>query len=183
MPRIVQEFGDELIDVLRQGGVAVLRTDTLYGIVCLADSEQAVAHIYNLKHRADTKSPILLIADQSQLYDKPIDSIAETLSITWPGPYSIILPSERAPSWVTRHNDSVAYRVPALDNLRYLLKQTGPLIAPSANTEGNPPATTIEEAIDYFGDHVDIYVDGGEVTDTKPSSLLRFSGNHFERLR
>lgn len=183
MPRVVRGFTDDLVSVLQNGGVAVLRTDTLYGVVCLADSEQAVNRVYQLKHRNEAKSPIVLIADQSQLYERPSDTMQPALDMMWPGPYSIIMPAPDAPHWIVRDNQSVAYRVPAHDDLRYLLRQTGPLIAPSANLEGDPPALTIQQAVDYFGDAVDIYVDGGKVTNTRPSTLLRLNGNKFDKLR
>lgn len=183
MPRIARGFTEDLVSVLQTGGVAVLRTDTLYGLVCQADNEQAVDRIYKLKRRDEAKSPIVLIADQSQLYTPPTASMQPALDMMWPGPYSIIMPAPDAPRWIIRDNQSVAFRVPAHDDLRYLLRLTGPLIAPSANFEGDPPALTIEQAIAYFGDTVDIYADGGEVTDTKPSTLLRFADNRFEKLR
>ncbi len=183
MPRVISEFSDDLVATLQAGGVAVLRTDTLYGILCRADDERAVSRVYQLKHRNEAKSPIVLIADQSQLYDQPTDDLRPALDMMWPGPYSIILPGDNAPQWITRDNGSVAYRMPAHDELRYLVRHTGPLIAPSANLEGEPPALTVQQAIDYFGDAVDIYVDGGEVTDTRPSTLLRFDGNKFDKLR
>lgn len=183
MPRIITSFSDDLVATLQTGGVAVIRTDTLYGILCLASNKQAVTRVYSLKQRNESKSPIVLISDQSQLYDLPNESLAPALDMMWPGPYSIILPSMLAPSWITRENGSVAYRVPAHDDLRYLIKQTGPLIAPSANLEGRPPALTVQQAVDYFGDKVDIYVDGGQVVDTRASTLLRFTGNKFEKLR
>lgn len=183
MPRIVRGFTDDLVSVLQNGGVAVLRTDTIYGIVCRADNEQVVNRVYKLKHRNEAKSPIVLIADQSQLYERPTDAMQPALDMMWPGPYSIIMPAPHAPHWIVRNNQSVAYRIPAHDDLRYLVRQTGPLIAPSANLEANPPALTVEQAVAYFGEAVDIYVDSGEVTDTKPSTLLRFAGNRFEKLR
>lgn len=183
MPRITRGFTEDLVSVLQNGGVAILRTDTLYGIVCRADNEQAVNRIYELKHRDEAKSPIVLIADQSQLYTPPTDIMQPALDMMWPGPYSIIMPAPSAPRWIIRGNQSVAYRIPAHDDLRYLLRQTGPLIAPSANLEGDPPALTVEQAVAYFGEAVDIYADGGEVTDTKPSTLLRFADSRFEKLR
>lgn len=183
MTRVVSEYGEELMSVLRGGGVAVMRTDTIYGIVCLADNEQAVARIYALKHRTDTKSPIVLIADMSQLYEPVTPAVAISLDTIWPGPYSVILASTQAPKWIARDNGSVAYRMPARDDLRHLLAQTGPLVAPSANTEGNPPAATIAEAIDYFGEQVNIYVDGGSVSDAQPSTILRLADDAFERVR
>jgi len=57
------------------------------------------------------------------------------------------------------------------------LKTTGPLIAPSANPEGQTPASTINDAVAYFGDAVDFYVDGGTVTNNEPSKLIRFLKN------
>lgn len=184
MPHIINSFSDDLVAMLQTGGIAILRTDTLYGVLCRADDEQAVARVYALKHRDASKSPIVLVADQSQLYTTPDAAALPALDMMWPGPYSIIMPScADAPKWITRDNGSIAYRIPAHDDLRYLLKQTGPLIAPSANPEGAPPARTIQQAIDYFGNQVDVYVDSGEVTDTQPSTLLRFAGNKFERLR
>ena len=62
-------------------------------------------------------------------------------------------------------------------------EQTGPLITSSANQPGESPATTIQEAINYFGDSVDFYVDGGEIKDVLPSTIIRPSANGLEILR
>jgi len=55
--------------------------------------------------------------------------------------------------------------------LQHLLAESGPLIAPSANPEGEPPAATIEDARNYFGDQVDLYLDGG-TREGSPSTLM-----------
>lgn len=183
MSRIITSFSDDLVATLQAGGVAIVRTDTLYGIVACASNRTAVERVYAAKKRTPTKSPIILIADTSSLYDTAPTPAETTLKELWPGPYSLILPSIHAPDWIRRGNESIAYRVPAHDTLRKLLTQTSPLIAPSANPEDKPPALTVQQAVDYFGDQVDLYVDGGEVTDTRPSTLLRFSGDKFEKLR
>lgn len=174
----------DVIYALQHGGVAVLRTDTLYGIVARADDETAVERIYDLKGRDDNKSPIVLIASLDQLYDEPETSSEQYLSTVWPGKVSVILPSKEAPRWIRRSNESVAYRMPADTKLRMLIEATGPLIAPSANPQGKGPAMTIEQAIEYFGDGVDCYIDGGEVFDSTPSKLVRIGENgEVERLR
>lgn len=184
MPSVVSSLSDpNLITTLLNGGIVVLRTDTLYGILCKADNEQAVQRVYDIKRRDAAKSPIVLLANQSQLYEAPPASAQPVLEKMWPGPYSIVLPATHAPTWIIRENGSVAYRIPAYDSLRYLLEHTGPLIAPSANPEGQSPALTVEQAVGYFGEHVDMYVDGGAVTDTRPSTLLRFNGSTFDKLR
>ena len=174
----------EVIETLKRGGVVVLRTDTLYGVLARAQDAVAVAKVYALKDRDEKKSPIVLIASPEQLFDEPSEVVKKTMSEVWPGKVSIIMPSTRAPLWIRRENDSVAYRLPASENLRRLIEQTGPLIAPSANPEGHEPAMSVEEAFDYFGEGADAYVDGGYVYDDTPSQLLlvRDDGT-IERLR
>lgn len=165
----------KLIEMLKSGAVGVLRTDTLYGIVALANNQTAVERIYEVKHRTPTKSPIVLIADQSQMFEPAPSALQDVLSELWPGPNSIIIPSTAAPEWITRGNGSVAYRQPDNPRLLRLLAAVGPLAAPSANPEGEPPAKSWGEAQGYFGDTVDFYVDGGVVMDDTPSRIYSFS--------
>ncbi|HAC55921.1 TPA: hypothetical protein DCF80_00325 [Candidatus Saccharibacteria bacterium] len=174
----------ELISLLKNGGVAVLRTDTLYGIVASADDPDAVERVYAAKHRNPQKSCIILLADPKASYAHS-DELAHDIELYHETPTSFLIASPGAPHWLLRQNDELAYRVPADQDLRELLQQTGPLIAPSANPEGEPPAQTIEGAKHYFGDMVDMYVDGGVVSaDTPPSQLLRIHPDGSqERLR
>lgn len=166
------------------GKIGVLRTDTLYGLVCQANNQAAVERVYRAKVRDDGKSPIVLIANQQQLFDVPSQTTKQFLETVWPGKVSVVLPSVNAPGWIERGNKSVAYRLPEGTFLQNLLTQTGLLIAPTANIQGRPLAQTIEQAIACFGDEVDFYVDGGEVTDNTPSQLLRLKADgEIERLR
>ena len=178
-----QPYSDSLITTLQQGGVAVMRTDTIYGIVGRANDEAVVARIYAIKQRTPSKSPILLIGDVQQIFDTYSKDIANAFTKYWPGANSLILPSEKAPQWITRDNQSVAYRLPANEQLRNLLRQTGPLIAPSANPEGLPPATSINEARAYFGTLVDYYEDGGSCTKSTASKLFKLERGSSTRLR
>lgn len=138
MKRVSDVNDPFVVQILLAGGVVVLRTDTLYGILAVAGNQGAVQRVYEIKGRTDTKSPIVLIADSGDMFDEYDTSVLETLKDLWPGPRSIILPATTAPSWITRGNGSVAYRVPNRDDLRHLLTQTGPLIAPSAITYKRP---------------------------------------------
>lgn len=183
--QIVKSLADpSVVAALRRGGIVVARTDTIYGILASADDEGAVRRVYTLKHRSEAKSPIVLIQNTIQLYDTPSPAIAEVCRSHWPGKTSIILPSTKAPEWIRRENHSVAYRIPDHPELQQLIAATGPLIAPSANHEDAVPATSVAQAVEYFGDAVDIYVDGGQVTDNTPSQLLRVDvDGKVERLR
>ncbi len=173
-----------IVDWLMAGKVAVVRTDTLYGLVCRADNQAAVERVYRVKGRDGDKSPIVLIATSQQLFDTPSDETQLLLDTVWPGKTSVVIATNQAPHWIERGNGSVAYRLPEHTWLQSLLSQTGPLVAPSANPQGQPPARNVEQAIAYFGDDVDFYVDGGEVTDDTPSRLLRMAADgRIERLR
>lgn len=176
-------FDETITRLLLEGGVGVLRTDTLYGIVARADDEAAVERVYRVKTRTPNKSPIILIASTAQMFDKYDQATTKRVQEVWPGKTSVILPSIAAPDWLTRGNRSLAYRIPDNDALRALLAKTGPLIAPSANPEERPPAMDIDEAKAYFGDSVDFYVDHGKVSDDTPSALYRLHASSMERLR
>ena len=182
MTVFTDSFDDDVIRLLNEGGVGVIRTDTIYGVVARADNERAVERVYEVKGRTPGKSPIVLIGSVSQLFEKCDDATLKRLEELWPGKNSVILPAEK-PAWIVRGNASIAYRLPENEALRALLASTGPLIAPSANPEGETPAMTVDEARAYFGDDVDFYVDGGTVTDNTPSKLYRLAEDGMERLR
>jgi len=78
---------------------------------------------------------------------------------------------------------SLAMRIVADPQIRELLEQTGPLITSSANQPGHPPATTVEEAIAYFDDQIDFYVDGGTIKDVLPSTIIHPTPDGIEILR
>ena len=177
-------LNDSIVSLLINGGIGVLRTDTLYGIVARADDRVAVERVYTVKGRTPTKPPIILVASLDQLLNEYDEATRRHLGELWPGKRSVILLAPDAPKWLVRSGDTLAYRMPADDALRSLLKRTGPLIAPSANLEGLPPAMSIHEAVTYFGEKVDFYVDGGIVADDTPSQLLRLQPDgSVERLR
>ena len=69
MPVISDSFDETIVRLLLEGGIGVLRTDTLHRIAAKADTQQAVARIYPVKTRTPTKSPIVLIASVDQLFD------------------------------------------------------------------------------------------------------------------
>lgn len=174
----------KVVELLNNGGVGVLLTDTLYGVVARADNEQAVERVFAIKQRDTTKPPIVLISDISQLYDPLPESVDPTIGGLWPGKNTVILPQPSAPAWLVRGSKGVSYRIPDNIRLQQLLKQTGPLIAPSANPQGQTPARSVGEAQGYFGEQVDFYVDGGVAMDDRPSSIYTLTGpGDIEQIR
>jgi L-threonylcarbamoyladenylate synthase len=170
------------VEILQKGGIGVLATDTLYGIVGLAFSSEAIDRIYALKQRNLDKPFVVLVSCIEDLEKFGIvltAKLIEKLKQYWPGPYSILLPiADEQFAYIHRGTNRIAFRLPDKKDLVKVLKQTGPLVAPSANTEGQPPAQTISEARKYFGAEVDFYVDEGELQN-KASTILFFEGNEI----
>lgn len=168
------------------GGVAVLRTDTIYGIVACADDQAACQRVYEAKGRDGSKPCIVLIADDVQIWDTVSrQAFIDATLHTSDEPTSVVVPAgSNTPAWIPHDNGTVAFRKPNKPELHELLLATGPLIAPSANPSGKQPATTINEAAAYFGDTVDTYIDGGKVEDTKPSHIIKVDGSGaIEKIR
>ena len=175
-----------LISILKTGKIAVMPTDTIYGIVARAEDKNVVERVYKIRQRAPAKPCIILIGDLAELEKFSIKLSREeknrlkkywsaSSSLDGPGPVSIILDClDDKFSYLHRGTKGLAFRIPASPELRNLLIHTGPLIAPSANVEGAEPAHNITEAKKYFGDLIDRYIDGGEITG-KPSKLIQLN--------
>lgn len=164
----------EAAERLKRGEVGVIPTDTLYGIVGLALKPAVVEHIFELRYREADKPFIVLIGGETDLHlfkAKINIRTQELFSKIWPGPVSMIV-DVSSPDWRYLHRGlgSLAFRLPAKPELRELLRQVGPLVAPSANLAGEPPATTVEAAYEFFGEEV-FYVDGGKL-EAAPSALV-----------
>jgi len=173
--KILKIDSSKLEKMITGGGIGVLPTDTLYGIVCSAKSRKSVEHVYALRERNLKKPSIILISDIKDLkfFGIRLDSrTQEILARLWPGKVSVILPcANKKFSYLHRGTKSLAFRLPKKAALVKLIKKTGPLIAPSANLEGLLPATKIQEAQDYFEDCVDFYVSGGKL-ESLPSTIV-----------
>lgn len=172
--------------------IGILPTDTLYGLVTSALDPEAVEKVYELKQRDTSKPFIILISDQSELatFDIVVDEKLQLeLNKYWPGPVSIALPLpdniEVRNKWEYLHrgNNSLAFRLPNNEQLITWLAMHGPTVAPSANPESQPPATTITEAKKYFGDNLDFYIDAGRPLTGAPSTLLYWDGEKMEKIR
>ena len=187
MPRIPNRSAlASIANAIRRGGVGVLPTDTIYGIVGSALNKKSVQKIYRLRRRNPKKPMIVLVGSFTDLARFGVRLGAAdraALRRLWPGKVSVVL---RAPAkrfaYLHRNTKTIAFRMPAPAWLRSLIKVTGPLVAPSANWEGEPPAKNIKEAKRYFGDHVDFYVDVRRLV-SQPSTLVKIENGSVAVLR
>lgn len=164
--------------ILKLGGVGIIPTDTLYGLVGSAFSKDAVEQIYKIKNRDTKKALIILISSPKDLEKFGInlkEDQAKFLKKIWPGKVSVILPCKNKEfKYLHRGTNSLAFRFPAKKSLIEILKKTGPLVAPSANPEGLKPSENIKEAKKYFGDKLDFYLAGGSLK-SESSTLIEIS--------
>lgn len=178
---------EDLVHLLKDGGVGVIPTDTIYGLSASVEKPETIERLYAIRNRDRSKPFIVLISSLSELDLFGItleDNIKTILARIWPAPVSIILPcNDDAHAHIHRGVGSIAFRVPAWAELRALLQKTGPLVTTSVNpAEQQPIAYTIDEARVYFGDQLDFYVDVGRL-EGNPSTLMRFDGTTFAILR
>lgn len=169
-----------LIETIKNGGVVIAPTDTIYGILGQALARETVERIYKIKKRAPEKPCIILISEVKDLEKFGVSLTEPARQETkkyWPGPVSIVFDCEDSRFYyLHRGTKSLAFRLASHQGLRSLIKETGPLIAPSANPEGLPPARNTEEAKKYFGDQVDYYADAGQI-EGKASKLIRIASD------
>lgn len=178
MATLLQRLDDsEVVRLLRNGAVGVLPTDTIYGIVTSAYNKPAVARLYKAKHRAG-KPGTVIAADIDQLIELGIDArYLRRAAALWPNPISVVLPDQPHLSYLDQGKHSLAVRIPLSAPIHKLLRSTGPLLTSSANLTGLPPAISIRQAQEYFGDTVDFYVDGGTLVQLQPSTIVRLTEN------
>ncbi len=176
----------QAINILKSGGVVIMPTDTIYGVMGSALLPDTVERVFHLRQRDLSKPVIILIADLSDLEQFSItidDQLRKFLSSVWPGAVSVVLPTETTGfSHLHRGTHTLAFRLPNDESLRTFLRQSGPLIAPSANISGEPAATTIAEAQKYFKEAIDLYLDGGTLTG-EPSTLVKWTPDGIIILR
>ena len=167
--KIWRDTGDEAVaaiaGVLQRGGIALLPTDTIYGLHAVAANDAAVARIAELKGRGDDKPFVVIAASADQLRAFGAE-VPDALDRLWPAPLTAVM---------RRGAGSVAARVPDLGWLLELLKKTGPLVSTSANRAGEPPISAIVELAKDVASGVDAAIDVGR-REGKPSTIVDFTG-------
>ncbi len=163
-----------VIEALRADKLVVAPTDTIYGLLARADSPRAVDELYRVRQRDRTKSCIILLSSANDIPGLTTKQryIYDQLYCERPTTIAARVSPDFMPHLV-RTDATLAFRaVPPDTALSELIQLVGPLLAPSANLAGQPPATTVNEATAYFGDQVAVYVDSGEVTGGIPSRII-----------
>lgn len=171
----------KLPGIFKSCKVVVIPTDTVYGLSVVASDEKAVTALYELKSR-QSKPGTVIASSIDQLVELGIKRRYLTaMTGFWPGSISVEIPHEI--NYLNQKTGRQAFRVVAEAKLIKLLKATGPLLTTSCNLPGEPPANNIREAKNYFGNDVAAYVDGGDLSGHKPSTLIKIVDDAIEIIR
>lgn len=169
---------DVLMGIVIAGGVGIMPTDTMYGIVASAYYKNAVERIYTLKRRQG-KPGTIIASSVEQLVDIGISrQDIERACVYWPGAVSVVLPIKNDKTWLHQGYKTVPVRIIENGELAQLLEVVGPLVTSSANLSAQPPITTIGEAKKVFADELDFYVDIGEIAHSTASTIITFDDNN-----
>lgn len=175
---------DEAVRTLSRGALAVIPTDTVYGIAADAFTPDAVDALLAAKGRGRQMPPPVLIGDVRTLDGLAIDVpqvVRDLVERFWPGALTVILPAQPSLMWDLGETEgTVALRMPDEEFTLALLRKTGPLAVSSANRTGQPPALSAAEAAEQLGSAVSLYLDGGPARGQRPSTIIDATG---ERLR
>lgn len=144
--------------LLNQGHVVALPTDTVYGLAASLKQPKAIKKIFDLKHRASEKALPVMVSSIEMLRPLVIQipkRAEQVMQYYWPGALTIVLlKSKLLPDEVTQGKPSVAVRIPQHPFCLALLEQAGPLAVTSANRSGAPALVTYDAVKAQFGDHI-----------------------------
>jgi L-threonylcarbamoyladenylate synthase len=165
------------VTLVRNGGVIIYPTETVYGIGCDPYNSEACQRICRIKGREETKPFILLAWSLTQVEEctgKLSGTAHQLAKAFWPGPLTIVIkPLKHLPVHIIGPSGGVAFRVTSHPIAVELAQGVGsPLISTSANKTGYPPVTTYEEACALFRDDVDMILEGQQTIMEKSSTII-----------
>jgi L-threonylcarbamoyladenylate synthase len=178
----------KIIKVVRDGGIIIYPTDTIYGIGCDAYNEHAVGRVFSIKGRSEN-NPALILADSFRMVQKILGNISprakEVMKVFWPGPLTIVAKSTNNFHPLLCAQDAmIGIRIPASRFCLRLVKECGtPIVSTSVNRSGSPPLTQMHDIVPSFGRKVDYIIDAGESNYTLPSTVIRIDGNRISLIR
>lgn len=183
-----QDSLDSLAGCLKRGGVALVPTDTVYGLVCEIDNPQAVARIYDIKKR-EQKKPLPVFVNGYQQAASLADTLPagtkELCATYWPGALTLVVPCiKKGYAEVTRNTGKIGLRMPHSPLIEKIIGLTGkPLASTSANFSHEPPCKDIKSLPVEFLQEMDLILDGGPIGSGVPSTVIDLSSPVPQLLR
>jgi L-threonylcarbamoyladenylate synthase len=174
--RSPQESVAEAAAILARGGLVSFPTETFYGLGAAIEREDAVARIFRIKGRSESK-PLLILVESVAMAESVAEVSAEARALMirhWPGALTLVLPARSVvPTLVTAGTGTVGVRHSAHPLASALVRRLdSPVTAPSANLSGAVPPTTAAEVLQMFNGQIEAVIDGGRTAGGLPSTVL-----------
>jgi tRNA threonylcarbamoyl adenosine modification protein (Sua5/YciO/YrdC/YwlC family) len=177
-----------IIRTVSDGGIVVMPTDTVLGLVCSAFDEKAVQKIYEIKGR-DPLKPFVVLVSKMRMLEllnvTPTPAEHEHIKTMWPGPHTFVFGTTSDKQYLHRNTGTLAVRLPDDQNLQEIINSTGPIVATSANLSGQKVFTSSADAKRVFGEAIDLYIESTEplVRSAVASKIFRVDGQMLQQIR
>ena len=183
----------ETIKTIRNGGVVVCPTDTVYGILCDSTNREAVSRLFEIKKRPKNK-PVPIFVKNLKAAKELVTinkSQEEFLKKVWPGKTTVVLKLKTQAKKTGRKlklygtdKKTIALRIPNYQLVNILLEKTNlPLVGTSANISGKPATTRIKEVLKQLNSCPHLILDAGNLKASKPSTIIDLTGPEPKVLR
>lgn len=180
---------NQAINILTSGGIGIFPTDTVYGIGCRLDNEDALKRLFAIRNRPEEKA-VLAVVDSIEMAEEyllsiPQDVRSQLIDRYWPGGLTIVLPcrTEKVPPIARGGGLTLGVRQTNHSILLQILKELKvPLVAPSANFAGEPTPRTFEEVNRKLLSMVDCVIEGKSGGD-EPSTVIDCSVTPWKIIR
>jgi len=170
----------QTVGILRQGGIIVYPTDTIYGLGCDIFNKDAIKKIYQLKKREAKKPMSIICSNFAQIAEYAIvpNSAFAILKKTLPGPYTFILKAKsKTPSSFLAKNKTVGIRIPDNKICQEIVKSLGnPIITTSLNISGQDVLTSPSQLSKEMKNKIDLIIDAGFLAQ-EPSTIIDLTGD------
>jgi L-threonylcarbamoyladenylate synthase len=168
----------EIVRTIRDGGVVLYPSDTVYGLLCAADDDRAMARLRRIKGSPAGRPFILLVGSYdmaAEIADCSDPEIREIIRSRWPGRLTLVLPAlGPGLDGMKGHDGSIALRYPDhLLSQSILVEYGGPLVSTSANLSGQPSNLDFNSIPGGILDEVDLAIDAGILEFSSPSTILK----------
>lgn len=179
---------EKVVSVLRDGGVVIYPTDTLYGMGCDALNVRAVEKICDLKGINPQKSNLSIICNDLSViseYAKITTPVFKLMKRNLPGPFTFILPTTSSLPKIYKNKKTVGIRIPDNNIIREIVSQLGnPVLSTTVKDEGDEMeySTDPELIHEKWGEFADIVIDGG-IGGTEPSTIVDCTSDEPEIIR
>jgi len=177
IPTTSPEYSSRAAAVIGAGGIAAIPTETSYGLAVDPFNTDALRRLFAIKQRPLAK-PVLVLVDSMKSLARMTPEIPPVyqslIKQYWPGPVTLIFAArEELPHLLTAGTGTVGARMSSNPVAAEICRCAGGCItATSANISGSVSARSTADIVDYFGDQIDIIVDGGELEESPGSSIF-----------